>query len=289
MSRLSGLLLLLYAACAPGRFDAARAWQRTRASLAPGAETVYYFWGEIHRAPPAGTRGPLFRFEGFNVARLLPGDGRPVLVSREAGFYLDPSSGERLRCWNGKRVLPVWNDPVSFPLGEVPYDSAGDQVVFHQTIVLAYPSPLAGPAYAPYSADDLYQSTEVFTFFVPRRLLAEPRRSSVPAALAWTRVGPPLPWMQLGATDVRLVYTVRGHKLERGWADLPARIRSAVAAENPAFAHAPETLPSGPNATSWRYFKQELDAGRYTPACGEEGGALPRLGSRHPTPRPPSP
>ena len=264
--------------------DASRAWRKTRASLRPGAETVFYWSGEIYaledRAPPApsGREPPLFRFEGFNVARILEADGHPVLVSREASFYEDPTTGDVLRCWEsrwapepgprGRRVLHVWNDPVSFPLAPPPHDAHGDRVSFATTLVLAYPSPLAArPDLLPYSAGDVYRGAESFQFFVSRADLADPRQESVPVDVAWTRVGPWLPWMRLAGSSMRLLYAAHGHKLAR-YEDLPLHVRRFVRGEGKErYEHAPVSLAPGPNATSWRYFAEEVGARRYVADC----------------------
>lgn len=271
--------------------DNTYAWRRIRGSLDPEEEVVYYWTGYIYAqlppdpadfATPGAPRfeSPLFRFEGYNVARFVeePGGGYTML-SREASFYEDPRSGEILDCWTNTlsspatdvRVVHVWNDPVNFGVGPVNFTEHGDRLIFFSDVFLAYRSPLAGDErHAPYSAGDVYQGAEMFNFYVSRRDLQNEALAVVPVEISWTRVGQLLPWMQMGDTPGRLVYAARGWKLEGGYDELPERIRAFVTAQGmEQYQHAPSALPAGytPNGTSWRYFADLFDDGAYDPNC----------------------
>ncbi len=263
--------------------DRALAFLLTRGSTDPAAEVVFHWTGTIHAEVPADPRAdprrefrtPILRFEGFNVARFLPGDepDTTVMLSRELGLYADPVTGAILRCWDnpftGERVtvLPVLNDPVNVVLGDPEPTILGGQWAWTFEIPLAYPSPLPVQEFAPYSAGNTYESLEIFDFLASTADLADPSTASVPVSLVWTRIGPWLPWMGMGQRPGRLVYHATGRKLPGGWADLPPHLREYVVEHAPTYAHAPERDTGEPNATSWTVFRQQLEAGAFEPLC----------------------
>lgn len=263
--------------------DRALAFQLTRGSTDPSAEVFFHWTGTIHAQVPADPFAeprrvftpPILRFEGFNVARFLPGDepDTTVMLSRELGLYMDPETGAVLDCWDnpytGERVtvLPVLNDPVNLVLGDAVPAVLGDERVWTFEIPLAYPSPLPLDEFGPYSAGNTYESIEVFDFVASAADLADPALTSVPATLAWTRVGPWLPWMRMGQRPGRLVYHATGHKLPGGWGDLPSHLRQYVDEHAPTFAHPPQGDTGEPNATSWSVFRERLEAGEFEPIC----------------------
>jgi hypothetical protein len=254
---------------------ALRAFMKARASL-DGKDTATWFGGTVHAWEPTGTHRPLFGFEGYNVARAVEVDGGFDLLSREAVFYTDLGTREVLEKWDNPatgesvRVIPVWNDPVNFPLrldGPRPVvlsaTALGDEVCFNQDIFLAYPSPLPRAEFPNSSQDDLYKAAELFQFFTPAAALGDNAVESAPARVTWTRLAPWLPWMGMGDRPGTLVYHGRGMKLAGGVAELPPHIRAAVAGK-PEFLAAPTELTM-PSETSWTYFKKLAAKGEVTP------------------------
>ena len=267
------------------------AWRKTRGSLDPDEEVVFYWQGYVYnvvaKSPEDYARRgaitfdePLFRFEGFNVARIAEvGADDYLMLSREVSVYQDPRTGQPLNCWRNHllegdprvSVVHVANDPVNFGVGNVQFMELGDRVSFFSDVFLAYRSPFAGNAdYADYSASDVYQSSEMFNFYVDRADLENEALDSVPVEISWTRVGQYLPWMQMGDLPGHLVYHVRGFKVPNGVDGLPDTLREwtrTTAGET--FLRAPEEVPVSyaPNATTWRVFKAQMDAGNYTPDC----------------------
>ena len=273
------------------RQDNLYAWRKTRGSLNPDEDVVFYWVGSVYNVvakdPEDYTqRGgitfeePLFRFEGFNVARIAEvGPDDYMMLSREVSVYQDPRTGRPLDCWRNTllegspkvSVMHVANDPVNFGVGNVEFMELGNRVSFFSDVLLAYRSPLAGNTeYADYSAGDVYQSNELFNFYASRDDLENEDLDSVPVEISWTRVGQYLPWMQMGDLPGQLVYHVRGYKLPNGIDDLPPSLREwTETAAGETFLRAPEEVPLGysPNATTWRVFKSQFDAGNYTPDC----------------------
>lgn len=257
-------------------FDTVDSFVRVRGSLNPEEESVYYFKGKVRAQQPGKRAELLFDFEGFNVARtVLDTQGSWQMLTREVAVYRDPQTGEILNSWQnpytGKdvKVVPVWNDPVNAVLGPrgtpspTPVEDLGEEACYSVDAFLAYPSPLPREKYPEYSQSDIYQGAELFNFFAEKEDLADPDLDSVPAEISWTRLGPWLPWMQMGAKPGQMVYHARGHKLAHGIADLPGELKHFVEEKNPKFLHAPEEF-STPNETSWTYFKKQLDSGDYT-------------------------
>ncbi len=272
--------------------DNLTAWLKTRGSINLGEETVFYWSGyiyEIEEKNPDDYRqigvptfeSPILKFEGFNVARFLKDQaGNHIMLSREASFYINPDTNKIIDCWLNTMldtpkevpVLHVWNDPVNFGTGYVDFlELDKDKLSFYTDILVSYRSPLAANEnYLPYSASDVYQSSELFNFYVKRSDLENPMIASAPVEISWTRIGQYLPWMQMGQKNGKLLYAVRGYKLPNGWQDLPQKIKDRVTQENKLeFMNAPSEIPDGfvPNMTSWRYFKQQFDSGNYQITC----------------------
>jgi hypothetical protein len=248
------------------------AFVRTRASLGP-EDTVTWWTGAVHAQIPGGDFQRLFRFEGFNVGRIVTVEGGYRFLAREAAFYQDLRTGGILETWSnpftGKTcpVLHVWNDPVNFefllngPRGpwRAPVTEIGDDVMWPQDILLAYPSPLPMAQYPHSSADDTYRAAELFQFFCRRSDLDNTDQQAVPCRFAWTRLCPWLPWMEMGTRPGGLVYHCHGAKLGAGYRDLPETLRGYVADHNPTYERSPEAW-SAPNETSWTYFRRMADS-----------------------------
>jgi hypothetical protein len=270
--------------------DNLKAWLKVRGDANLGAETVYYWSGYIYQMKdqnPDDFRQigvpafevPLLKFEGFNISRFVKDQaGNHLLLTREASFYIHPDTNQIIDCWLNPMldvpkevpVLHVWNDPVNFGTAYVDYLEMGDDhLSFFTDILISYRSPLANDEdFLPYSSSDVYQSSELFNFYVKRSDLENPNITSAPVNISWTRIGQYLPWMQMGQKNGRLVYTVRGYKLPNGWDGLPQKIKDKVMmSDQLEYMHAPEEAYPGPNMTSWRYFKQQFQAGQYQPTC----------------------
>jgi hypothetical protein len=259
------------------------AWLKTRGSLDPEEDVFFYWTGSIYllqdAAPeaPAFTEfpGPILHFEGFNVARFTPLEDGVRMVSREMAVYKSPY-GNILECWSNSAldvpspkqvpVVHVWNDPVSHTLYGADFDRMGDEIVFRTEIQLNYPSPLPVDDYPQYSANNTYQSIELFNWYVDLDDLQDPNIDNAPVSISWSRQGQALPWMQAGQSSAKLVYHTRGRKLLGGFKDLPEHIQSYVLEHGPDYQESPSS-DWGPNMTSWRTFKSLIDSGAYSPDC----------------------
>jgi len=197
------------------------------------------------------------------------------MVSRELMFYLDPKSGEVLRSWNnpwtGKAVdvLHVANDPVNMRAPTFEKDEAGTPYslpvriqngrAFMATVVpLWYLNPLAGD-YQQYVGNQ-YHSMEIFDFVVDEADLLDARKPRSNPSIAWVRMSPWLPWMEMTGRGGLLVFNAVGQTLPGGIKDLPKVITDEITARHPEYVAPPPADDARPNETSWTYFKKIADA-----------------------------
>lgn len=251
-----------------------QAFLKTRADL-DGKEVVYYWTGTVHSFVPGERDIPLFKFEGYNIARLLTVDGGYELLTREAAFFEDFKTGEILESWYNpltkKEIKPIqiWNDPVNqiFIFSNedkanltkwLPSTDLGNMLSFNLDLFLNYPSPLSKSEYPLYSQSDTYEASEMFHFYVNKDQLCDSMLKSAPASISWTRISPWMPFMEMGEKPGNLVFSCVGYKLANGYSDLPLHLKKYVELKNPRFSHAPEVY-SEPNETSWTYFKKMMD------------------------------
>jgi hypothetical protein len=264
--------------------DNLKALIKTRASLDPNEEAVFYFKGNIYPYVPQVNVRPrpnppaIFEIEGVNVARAIPTATGYDLVSREVMVYKDPITKQILSCWqnplNNKRVtvLDVANDPVNFnfpfpgtqwvPLPTLEYQG---RVGISNDVILNQPNVLQPALYPDFSAGSLYQAMELFNYSTNRLELDATFIKSASSDVSWTRLGQNLPWMQMGPAPGNLVYKAYGFKV-RNFDAVPALLRDYVRANYPTFEHAPAMF-TAPSETSWTFFKKKFDAGQYPLTC----------------------
>lgn len=244
------------------------AFLKTRASL-DGADATVWFTGTIYSyGRPEGPKR-LFGFDGVNVARVEKWANGYRMISREAGVYRDPESGEILRTWRNPftgvelEVIHLWNDPVNstyrFDRPPVQFGAkvfpTRNNVAFAFDALIEYPSPLPVAEFPKNSGDDTYRAAELLQFISPRTELEDPARSSSSCVVSWTRLSQWLPWMEMGAAGGGLLYHCHGVKLPDGAAGLPADFREFLETNGPQYLRAPDTWAE-PNETSWTYFKK---------------------------------
>ena len=249
---------------AQGRADAL---VKMRCTTSPAEEALLWWEGTLFAQEPGKKAEPLMRFEGYNICRPeVLADGTVRLLTRELTFYRDLATGRIIDHWDnpisGRRntVVHVANDPVNTVIHgpgrelPLPFFEAGDQLMLTLNVPLAYSNPLQPGEYPAESSGPMYIGSEHFMFFAPLDAMRDPALTQVPVTYGWTRVGPWLPWMELGQREGTLLYVGQGNK-RASVAELPEDIRQRIARDYPEYAHAP-TVWVQPNATSWTEYKR---------------------------------
>lgn len=243
-----------------------------------GGERVTYATSVVYAFVPGEKARPLFSLEIVGVSRFERIDGGYARLHREVAYYTDLKTGAVLERWRNPyvardvQVMPIRNDPVNRRFVVDPKTGASgirymadrDWVILYRDVPLRYPNVLTRAEYPLYSHGDFYEAMELFNTMVKRSDLENTRLTSVPSAGSWTRIGPWLPWMEMGNSQGWLVYHGRSVKLDSVDA-LPARLRAYVAEHDPTYLHAPEKYEEN-SETSWTMFKREIDARRDGPA-----------------------
>lgn len=240
-----------------------------------GEESFTYAKVMIMAFVPGEQGKKLFSLEVVGASRFLPIEGGYQRLHREVGLYTDLETGEVMETWHNLylerdvEVIHIQNDPVNYPYTvaqqdgprRILYADFGDYVAFHREVLLHYPSPLKRAEYPLHSKSDWYEAAEFFNTFVRKQDLDNPNTTTAPEIGSWSRVGPWLPWMEMGNREGYLLYHGRSRKLMNGIAGIPTPIRHYIERHMPKHLSAPETFTE-PNETSWTYFKKIIDQRR---------------------------
>ena len=255
--------------------DAVRALRKIFCSLQDGQSTVFRWEGRVYSRVAGERDRHLFDTEAFSIRTCRThsdaerGYGFRV-VAREVVLYLNPKTGEVLRSWrnpftnNTVTVLHTANDPMSapHPLYAVARDGKpyrlpakfdGDFGRLTEEKVLWYESPLGGE-YQDFVGGQ-YHATEVFQFFFSRSDLLDRTKAELSdMAIANFRVGPWMPWMEMGDRAGELVYIGSGALVPGGFEALPGRLRNEVKSNFATFTKPPHPDDSRPMTNSWKRF-----------------------------------
>lgn len=274
---LAGLLMCLAISAAAQTLDlddpadALEAYAKMRCSL--DSETSIAWWyGTLFADQPGSAPQALMKFEGFNACRIVKlEDGGYRLLTREVMYYKDLETGKILEKWDNPfteqtvEVVPVANDPVNGTMGlgedadyqNWPWRRVEGELMLAFNVPLDYPNPLQPDEFPDASSGERYRASEHFTFSGPTDEALDPETKSVPVRIGWTRTGPWLPWMKMGAVPGGLVYVGHGKKLMSGYDALPEAIKAYTNEHYPKYSSAPETYVQ-PNATSWTEYRKMM-------------------------------
>ena len=261
--------------------DAVTAQRKMQCSMQDGAAVVYHFAGEVYSRVEGEPDRHLFDAQGMNVRQCMTVTD-PVrgvgyrMVSRELLLYTDPKTGQIIRTWDnpwtGKKldVVHVANDPVNmrpgFPIGAdgTPAKFTGrvqhGRVFMPAVIPLWYTNPMGGD-YQAYVGNQ-YHSMEIFDFVAEADDLLDATKLRANPSIAWVRISPWLPWMEMTGRGGVLVFNAVGQTMPKGISDLPKVITDEIALNYPIYDKPPPLDDARPNDTSWTVFKRQVDARR---------------------------
>jgi len=255
---------------------------RTVCSLDSNEDTFIAWNGTVYDIPNQERQSIIFKVSGFNVARCYQVNGLWYKSSREVMLYLDPVTGEVLNTWENPSgqtvpVVHVANPVVQFPLGTstsgAEFTVAGDFSTFISNAAVFYPNPLyANPATRPYADYEQYSAQEFFQWNVLTKNLQQnwmfPVSDTINnVAVAWNRVSPYLPWMNMGDADGFLQTTANAYKV-KNFDYLPEVLKNVLNTKIPLYKTAPPCVfknpyapyPNWASTTSWSYFGANFQA-----------------------------
>ena len=244
-----------------------------------GKETLAWASGSVFAWLPRRGGFHLFNYQLFTVQRLEKTAKGWFRFSKEAGVYVDKDTGDVMQRWHNPfigrdvDVIQMKNDPtnieISEPTPELPPPLAwvlGDTIVFTRDILVTRPAELKVAEYPLNAQSNTYKVAEYYNHVVARRDLENKALTSVPMVGSNTRVGNWYPWLEMGQRRGWLITQLRSKKLARA-EQLPPVLYKYWQARDPSIFHAPATV-TGPNESSWTYFKKLQEEKRNARAGG---------------------
>lgn len=260
--------------------DALEISKRTQCGEKDGQPAVYHWSGKIYSRVEGERDRLLFLGEGMNIRQCVtvsdPQRGKGYRqVSREVMLFLDPKTGQVLRQWQNPwtgetvKVMHIANDPVNahptFPIGAdgkpytLSFNRMGDWIQMPLEVPLFYHNVLAGD-YEEYVGNQ-YHAMEIFDFAARADELLDTKYPTAHPSVSWVRISNWMPWMKMGSRQGLIVFNAMGSKL-RSYDELPAVLKSEIAANYPAWTAPPPADDARPNETTWTVFKKQVDAER---------------------------
>lgn len=253
--------------------DAIKATRKIMCSLEDGQPVMFSWQGKAFGRMPGERDKHLFNYEAYSVRACVAVEGGGAkLVSRELLIYLDPKTGEVVDTWTNPyidkdvEVVHVANDPVNhtmMPKGRfgpyrLPLRFNEGTGYFILEVPLFYTNPLGGK-YQQYVGNQ-YHAMEIFNFFIREdELYDESAKTAAHVNVAWTRISPWLPWMQMGSRVGGMVFSGAGVKID-SFDDVPEMMQKVIEERYPDYKVPPPLDDKRPNETSWTVFKKHIDA-----------------------------
>jgi hypothetical protein len=239
---------------------------------ASGKDSVTWWYGSMFIVLPNEAPKRVFGFEGFNVSRMeKQADGSTRMLTREYAVYRDPKTNAILKTWDNPytnktvNVFDVQNDPVNQTFGRknaegkmfpMPFKVLGDDVQLGFDVPLSYPNPIDPKKYPAEANHAMYTGSEHFGFFAKTADFNNPKLTSIPVGISWSRTSPWMPWMQMGDKAGFVMFTAWGKKLD-SINDVSADFLVHVKSSQAKFLTAPKEFVE-PNATTWTVYKSQV-------------------------------
>lgn len=258
--------------------DAIAIARKMQCSATDGEVAVFHWSGRVYSRIDGERDRHIFDVEGMNIRQCgtVTDAARGIgyrMVSREIMLYLDPATRQPLRRWTNPwtsaevEVVHVANDPVNngpnFTTGRdgrpytLPLRVEGGRAFWPVEVPLFYTNPLGGDFQA--QVGNQYHAMEIFDFVDDAQTVLDRARAQSRPAIAWVRISPWLPFMEMGSRGGLLVFNAIGQKLAR-FDDLPAVLKTEIAERYPEYRAPPPLDDARPNETSWTAFKKRRTA-----------------------------
>jgi len=209
-----------------------------------------YVWGWV---PGVGNK-LLFKTYGIGCSHVEEVENGWRFYHREILYYCDPRTGEVLETWdnpyNGKtvEVRHIVNDPVNrfYPYSggrfapPYPYEVHGNDIVFQISVFRFEDNPLNRVDYPLHSADDNYQSAELWGMIGRLEEIMDPNVTSASCVTSWARLSQWLPFMEMGDEPGTMVFHSHSYKLMAGAAELPPEILKYTEENYPLYLESPK-------------------------------------------------
>jgi hypothetical protein len=239
-----------------------------------GGEVISGFPGSAWGWVPGQGNKLLFKTYGIGASHIEEVEDGWRFYHREVLYYLDPKSGEVLQGWDnpytGRRVEArhILNDPVNrfypFKGGRFappfPYEVYGNDVVFRISVFSFRESPMPRATYPLHSADDMYQSAELWGMNGKLDEIMNPDVTSASCVTSWARVSQWVPFMEMGSRPGVMVFHSNSYKLLGGVSELPEKIRTYTEKHHPLYLSSPKEWQGlGKNESQVTETKKEID------------------------------
>jgi len=218
-----------------------------------GADVIGGFPGQVWGWVPGEGYKLLFNTYGIGASHIEEVENGFRFFHRELLYYMDPKTGEVLNAWDnpytGKRneVRHILNDPVNrfYPLSggrfapPYPYEVNGNDLVFRISVFRAEENPLNRADYPLHSADDMYQSAELWGVSGRIEEVMDPEVTSASCVTSWSRISQWLPFMEMGDAPGIMVFHSTAYKLMGGAAELPPAVLKYTEENHPEYLASP--------------------------------------------------
>ncbi|MDG1462020.1 MAG: DUF1838 family protein [Gammaproteobacteria bacterium] len=253
--------------------DNLRALLKLQADLS-GADALSGFPGKVWGWVPGKGNTLLFNTYGIGCSHIEEVEDGYRFYHRELLYYIDPVTNEVLDTWEnpytGKtvEVRHILNDPVNrfYPFSggrfapPYPYEVHGNDIVFQLSIFQFRESPMSRAEYPMHSADDNYQSAELWGMIGRMEEVMDPDITSASCVTSWSRIGQWLPFMEMGDAPGIMAYHSHSYKLMGGAAELPAEILAYTEKNYPKYLESPKKWKGlGDNRSQVTESKREID------------------------------
>ncbi len=253
--------------------DNLKALLKLQADLS-GKDALSGFPGKVWGWVPGVGNTLLFNTYGIGCSHIEEVENGYRFYHRELLYYTDPRTNEVMETWDnpytGKtvEVRHILNDPVNrfYPFAggrfapPFPYEVHGNDIVFQISVFRFEDSPMPRADYPLHSANDKYQSSELWGTIGRLEEVMDPDITSASNVTSWARLSQWVPFMEMGDAPGTMVFHSHSYKLMGGESELPPEILAYTEKNHPKYLESPkEWLGLKDNKSQVTESKKEID------------------------------